>query len=421
MHLHFSYFRLMSFGFKFYRFAPVCLPLSRFSSPRERTLRRNFMCTITSSDFVVFPPIQSNGFNYINFRSAFSQRSTVLLPPVLASMAEDGELGKVLHFDLQTWPLNVLISQFKDFVCPRCSEGFIEEINDNNTPPSERERDPADPIYSILHRLMADSISSPGRTRAQGASRRVRSRSPRMVMMSSMSRDDQPSASTASFYRQHLVDSTVHFDLDDFMSTFLSSPRSNPVNERRLEELPKETITDELSSTQCSICFDEFKVAESCVRKLPCNHLFHQNCIFPWLRINGTCPVCRARLNIGTNEADNSTETTPQPSFGEQADDTIKHKDNVFDLFCSQIIFSDSCAFVATLFDVFAVPMSPQLLQMLLKRMEQPQRLSSQHEFGVHSKPGALELAHHLHGDRCAFVLQARGLNSERIQWMGQH
>lgn len=159
---------------------------------------------------------------------------------------------------------------------------------------------------------MADSIPSSGRTRAQGSSRRVRSRSPRIVL-SSRSREGQGSSSR---YRPALFDSAVHFDLDDFMSTFLSSPRSNPINDGRLEELPIETITVEQTSVQCSICFDEFKAAESNVRKLPCNHLFHQNCIFPWLRINGTCPVCRARLSVG-NEADNSTDSSSPVNLSE--------------------------------------------------------------------------------------------------------
>jgi hypothetical protein len=151
----------------------------------------------------------------------------------------------------------------------------------------------------------------PGRPRSSHTSRRVRSRSPRMFVVGSSNRDTEPS----SPFRQHLVDSTVHFDLDDFMSSFLSSHRSHPVSERRLLEIPKETITLEQENSQCSICFDEFKVGESTVRKLPCNHLFHENCIFPWLRLNGTCPVCRARLNPGAD--DEQSNASSPASFGE--------------------------------------------------------------------------------------------------------
>lgn len=33
---------------------------------------------------------------------------------------------------------------------------------------------------------------------------------------------------------------------------------------------------------QCPVCFEEFKLAEV-VRKLTCNHMFHDECIVPWL------------------------------------------------------------------------------------------------------------------------------------------
>ena len=47
------------------------------------------------------------------------------------------------------------------------------------------------------------------------------------------------------------------------------------------------------SSSCCPICIEEFEPGET-LRVLPCNHLFHTECILPWLtKRQGCCPQCR--------------------------------------------------------------------------------------------------------------------------------
>jgi hypothetical protein len=51
----------------------------------------------------------------------------------------------------------------------------------------------------------------------------------------------------------------------------------------------------ELSSTDicCSICLEGYEES-SVIRKLKCSHLFHKDCIDPWLlKESYKCPVCR--------------------------------------------------------------------------------------------------------------------------------
>jgi hypothetical protein len=50
------------------------------------------------------------------------------------------------------------------------------------------------------------------------------------------------------------------------------------------------------AKTQCSVCWDDFTLGEE-VRKLVCDHFFHENCIVPWLQLHATCPVCRKSQN----------------------------------------------------------------------------------------------------------------------------
>lgn len=56
---------------------------------------------------------------------------------------------------------------------------------------------------------------------------------------------------------------------------------------------------DELT---CSICLEQVNRGEL-VRSLPCLHQFHTNCIDPWLRQQGTCPVCKFKVGSGWQES----------------------------------------------------------------------------------------------------------------------
>ncbi|KAL0421458.1 UNVERIFIED_CONTAM: E3 ubiquitin-protein ligase [Sesamum latifolium] len=47
----------------------------------------------------------------------------------------------------------------------------------------------------------------------------------------------------------------------------------------------------------CCICFEEFSDGEHGTR-LPCGHMFHEDCILRWLRGNHVCPLCRYQLPV---------------------------------------------------------------------------------------------------------------------------
>ena len=59
---------------------------------------------------------------------------------------------------------------------------------------------------------------------------------------------------------------------------------------------PSEPLLDHNSHTACSICLENYEVGEM-VRVLPCRHVFHTDCIVPWLTTRASCcPLCKADI-----------------------------------------------------------------------------------------------------------------------------
>ena len=54
--------------------------------------------------------------------------------------------------------------------------------------------------------------------------------------------------------------------------------------------------TDIIHQNSCSICLEDFKEGEI-ASILPCCHIFHQECISPWIEKNNSCPNCRIDTN----------------------------------------------------------------------------------------------------------------------------
>ncbi|CAK9133605.1 unnamed protein product [Ilex paraguariensis] len=72
-----------------------------------------------------------------------------------------------------------------------------------------------------------------------------------------------------------------------------------------IAEKKQETINGSIKASDddltCSVCLEQVNVAEL-IRSLPCLHQFHANCIDPWLRQQGTCPVCKFKAGSGWHE-----------------------------------------------------------------------------------------------------------------------
>ncbi|XP_074586382.1 E3 ubiquitin-protein ligase At1g63170-like [Curcuma longa] len=70
-------------------------------------------------------------------------------------------------------------------------------------------------------------------------------------------------------------------------------------SEDQLSKLPRrrfKEVRDLANENQeCCICLAQYGEREE-VRQLPCQHLFHLNCVDQWLRITSSCPLCKQEL-----------------------------------------------------------------------------------------------------------------------------
>lgn len=66
-----------------------------------------------------------------------------------------------------------------------------------------------------------------------------------------------------------------------------------------LRNLPRVKVTGydiaANESPECSVCLDDLQIGATALR-IPCGHLFHEDCVKEWLKKSNECPVCRWEL-----------------------------------------------------------------------------------------------------------------------------
>eukprot|EP00252_Welwitschia_mirabilis_P005643 TRINITY_DN16145_c0_g1_i1.p1 TRINITY_DN16145_c0_g1~~TRINITY_DN16145_c0_g1_i1.p1 ORF type:complete len:333 (-),score=88.08 TRINITY_DN16145_c0_g1_i1:299-1297(-) len=77
-------------------------------------------------------------------------------------------------------------------------------------------------------------------------------------------------------------------------------PRPPPASKRVIESLPIVNITDDVlenigKETECAVCREHLCVSDK-MQELPCKHLFHPDCLKPWMDEHNSCPICRYEL-----------------------------------------------------------------------------------------------------------------------------
>ncbi|KAE9596288.1 hypothetical protein Lal_00048835 [Lupinus albus] len=124
--------------------------------------------------------------------------------------------------------------------------------------------------------------------------------------------------------------------LEELIEQLTTNDRHGPPPAARssIDAMPTIRITHAhlRSDSHCPVCKERFELGSE-AREMPCNHIYHSDCIVPWLVQHNSCPVCRVELlpqghvcvhgsqslggrnansNIVNDSSSRSRESTPQ-------------------------------------------------------------------------------------------------------------
>lgn len=85
----------------------------------------------------------------------------------------------------------------------------------------------------------------------------------------------------------------------------LSKDGQPPASKASIDGLPVTEIKScddvEKMGSECVICMEDFGIGDV-VNEMPCKHKFHGECVKKWLRIHGSCPVCRYKMPVAEDD-----------------------------------------------------------------------------------------------------------------------
>ncbi|GJX99731.1 probable E3 ubiquitin-protein ligase RHC2A [Tanacetum coccineum] len=218
-------------------------------------------------------------------------------------------------------------------ICPNCNAGFIEEINDTQLtgttlPESIRRRFPAAEMYDPNPN--SNPNPNPSRPVLRRARRNTGDRSPfnPVVVLRGGGSGEDANANAFEFYYDDGAGSGLR-PLPDSMSDFLLASGFDrfldqltqievnglglgvndgnpPASKDAVEKMPNVVIEEKHVLTDdphCAVCKEAFVLGTK-VKKMPCQHLYHSECILPWLALRNSCPVCRHELPSDNRDLD---------------------------------------------------------------------------------------------------------------------
>ncbi|XP_010922248.1 probable E3 ubiquitin-protein ligase RHC1A [Elaeis guineensis] len=236
----------------------------------------------------------------------------------------------------------------QDMICPYCDGGFVQELNEVDggvlSPfdffglGTNEHHDHRFGIMDVLSALMRQ------RMRLRNGDVDVRGR-PGMTAEHGMSFGPVPwlifhgqlpvrvsenggievllnGAPATGLRRANMGDYFIGADLDELIEQLTQNDRHGPppASQSAIDAMPTVKINQRhlRGDSHCPVCMDRFELGSE-AREMPCKHLYHSDCIVPWLIQHNSCPVCRHELppqGSGGNVRRRSSSQNQNPSTG---------------------------------------------------------------------------------------------------------
>ncbi|CAN0888259.1 E3 ubiquitin-protein ligase RING1-like [Linum grandiflorum] len=255
--------------------------------------------------------------------------------------------------------VTIAVTPTSDPLCPRCNEGFLEESENPNPNPNSLPDSfsPFQDIFSLLpfpfsssaHGAPVDLLGPSPFDGFNPSPRNPSEFSPfdflrdhLQTLQSNGARiqfviEDQPyELGGGGGFRlpANVGDYFVGPGLEQLIQQLAENDPNRygtpPASKSAIDALPTIKITDQdLNSdmNQCAVCKDEFETGAE-AKQMPCKHLYHRDCIVPWLEMHNSCPVCRLELPTDDTDYENRRRNGDQgndqsPDAGTRAERTF--------------------------------------------------------------------------------------------------
>lgn len=222
-------------------------------------------------------------------------------------------------------------------LCPDCGGGFVEEIENHSRSPRHR-RFPAAAMYVENSPNLDRNLS----LRFRRSRRNGGDRSPFNPVIVLRGPDGATGGESGNYelYYDDGAGSGIR-PLPASMSEFLMGSgfdrlldqlsqleingigrfeNNPPASKAAIESMPTIKIVDShvVTDSHCAVCKEPFEL-NSEAREMPCKHIYHYDCILPWLSLRNSCPVCRHELPTDVRGSGRSSPVSP----GDRDEDTV--------------------------------------------------------------------------------------------------